>query len=137
LVQNNSASGSSDEGIGLGLFDTHHVRVVNNSFHNDAVTGVLVAGGTRNLVDRNQIRGGKDGVSVDADAKHTLLRRNRASYAKDDGFDVEGPTTKLTRNRAIRNRDLGIEAVRGVSDGGGNIARHNGDPRQCTHIRCR
>jgi hypothetical protein len=24
-----------------------------------------------------------------------------------------------------------------VIDGGGNVARHNGDPRQCTHIACR
>ena len=45
-------------------------------------------------------------------------------------------TTKLTRDRAVRNADLGIETVRGVIDGGGNIARHNGDPRQCTNIVC-
>jgi hypothetical protein len=67
---------------------------------------------------------------------HSLLRRNRARRAGDDGFDVEGRSTKLTRNRARRNGDLGIEAVRGVIDGGGNIARHNGDPRQCTHVAC-
>ena len=36
----------------------------------------------------------------------------------------------------MRNGDLGIDAVHGVNDGGGNIARHNGDPRQCTHIVC-
>jgi hypothetical protein len=36
----------------------------------------------------------------------------------------------------VRNGDLGIEAVRGVIDGGGNVARHNGDPRQCTNIAC-
>ena len=34
------------------------------------------------------------------------------------------------------NADLGIAAVHGVNDGGGNISRHNGDPRQCTHIVC-
>jgi hypothetical protein len=37
----------------------------------------------------------------------------------------------------VRNHDLGIEAVRGVIDGGGNVARHNGDPRQCTNIVCK
>ena len=36
----------------------------------------------------------------------------------------------------VGNADLGIAAVRSVNDGGGNIARHNGDPRQCTHIAC-
>jgi hypothetical protein len=69
-------------------------------------------------------------------ADHSLLRRNRARRAGDDGFDVEARSTKLTRNRALRNVDLGIEAVRGVIDGGGNIARHNGGPRQCTHVKC-
>ena len=69
--------------------------------------------------------------------EHTILRRNSASQSNDDGFDVEGSTTKVTKNSAVRNRDLGIEAVRGVIDGGGNIAHHNGDPRQCTHIACK
>ncbi len=77
------------------------------------------------------------GVAVDAEARHTILRRNSASQSNDDGFDVEGSTTKVTKNSAVRNRDLGIEAVRGVIDGSGNIAHHNGDPRQCTHIACK
>jgi hypothetical protein len=64
------------------------------------------------------------------------LKRNVAVGAGDDGFDIQSRTAKLTRNRAVRNHDLGIEAVRGVIDGGGNIARHNGDARQCTNIVC-
>ena len=95
-------------------------------------------------MEGNKIRGaGKkaprdgDGITVDAEARHTILRRNSASQSKDDGFDVEGSTTKLTKNSAVRNRDLGIEAVRGVIDGGGNSAARNGDRRQCTHIACR
>jgi hypothetical protein len=36
----------------------------------------------------------------------------------------------------MRNADLGIEAVLGVI-AGGNIARGNGDPRQCTNVFCR
>ena len=68
---------------------------------------------------------------------HSRLRRNIATGSRDDGFDVESRTTKLSRNRAARNGDLGIEAVRGVIDGGGNIARHNGDPRQCKNIVCK
>jgi hypothetical protein len=68
-------------------------------------------------------------------AKHTLLKSYHAFGAKDDGFDVKSRTTKLTGNRPVRDHDLGIHAVRGVIDGGGNIARHNGDPRQCTNSR--
>jgi parallel beta-helix repeat protein len=142
-VRNSSGHGPNEE-IGLGLFSSHHVRLVHNSFRDNALGGIVVSGGARNLVEGNKVRGaGKeaprdgDGVAVDAEARHTILRRNSASRSNDDGFDVEGSTTKLTKNRAVRNRDLGIEAVRGVIDGGGDIAHHNGDPRQCTHIACR
>ena len=34
------------------------------------------------------------------------------------------------------NGDLGIEAVPGVTDGGGNRARHNGNVAQCTSVAC-
>jgi hypothetical protein len=45
--------------------------------------------------------------------------------------------TTLAGNAANHNHDLGIEAVAGVTDGGGNWARGNGDPRECTNIACR
>ena len=60
-----------------------------------------------------------------------VLRRNVAMGAEGDGFDVESRSTKLTKNRARRNADLGIDAVKGVIDGGGNRASGNGDQRQC------
>jgi hypothetical protein len=50
---------------------------------------------------------------------------------------VDSAATTLTRNTANRNHDLGIEAVPGVTDGGGNRARGNGNPLQCTNIDCR
>ena len=68
---------------------------------------------------------------------HNYLKRNVASRAKEDGFDVESRSTKLTNNRATRNADLGISAVKGVTDGGGNVARKNRDRRQCRHIACK
>jgi hypothetical protein len=57
-------------------------------------------------------------------------------HAKDDGLDVKSRSTRLTKNRAERNGDLGIEAVKGVIDGGGNRASGNGDARQCLHVKC-
>jgi parallel beta-helix repeat protein len=94
-------------------------------------------GGTNNVVRRNLVKGsGGDGFLVRQEDHRSLLKRNIAKGAKDDGFDVHSRTAKVTKNRAVRNADLGIEAVRGVKDGGGNVARHNGDPRQCTHIVC-
>jgi large repetitive protein len=95
-------------------------------------------GGAHNLVSGNRVLGtGKDGFFVPEKDDHSVLRNNIAKRNGDDGFDVESRSATLTGNRALRNGDLGIEAVRGVNDGGGNIARHNGDPRQCTHLSCR
>jgi parallel beta-helix repeat protein len=97
-------------------------------------------GGANNVVRRNVVRGsGGDGFAVARRARHSVLRGNIARGARNDndGFDIESRSTKLRSNRAVRNADLGIEAVRRVIDGGGNIARRNGDPRQCTHISCK
>ena len=66
----------------------------------------------------------------------SVLTRNVAKGAGDDGFDVESRSTKLTKNRAWRNADLGIDAVKRVLDGGGNRASGNGDGRHCRHVRC-
>jgi large repetitive protein len=95
-------------------------------------------GGAHNIVRRNRVRGSRvDGFLVGKKDRHSVLKDNLARGAGDDGFDVASRTTTLTSNRALRNGDLGIEAVRGVTDGGGNVARHNGDPRQCTNVACR
>jgi nitrous oxidase accessory protein NosD len=100
--------------------------------------GPVNTGPVNTVIRGNRLRGANDdGLLVMLTAKHTLLRHNIARHSQDDGFDVNDRTTKLTGNRAVRNADLGIEAVRGVIDGGGNRASGNGDPRQCTHIACR
>jgi nitrous oxidase accessory protein NosD len=94
-------------------------------------------GGAHNVVRRNVVRDSRvDGYLVGKKERHSFLIGNVATGAGDDGFDIEGRMTTLTSNRAVRNGDLGISAVRGVNDGGGNIARHNGDPRECTNIVC-
>jgi parallel beta-helix repeat protein len=95
-------------------------------------------GGANNLVRRNLVSASAgDGFVVAEGDNHSLLKRNVATGAGDDGFDVNNSSAKLTRNQAAGNRDLGIEAVAGVIDGGGNRAHGNGDPRQCTNVACR
>jgi parallel beta helix pectate lyase-like protein len=85
----------------------------------------------------NLVRGPKvDGLLVESTAFDTLLEGNIAIGAGDDGIDVDSPATTLTRNLAVRNGDLGIESVAGVTDGGGNHAAANGNPAQCTNIVC-
>jgi hypothetical protein len=46
------------------------------------------------------------------------------------------PFATLRGNITDDNTDLGIEAVDGVIDGGGNRASGNGDPRQCVGVAC-
>jgi large repetitive protein len=77
-----------------------------------------------------------DGILVDNGATGTLLVRNLAIRSGDDGIDVDASATTVTRNIANHNHDLGIEAVPGVIDGGGNHAAGNGNPAQCINIDC-
>ena len=120
LVARNVVIDARGSGISLGL---------------DFADGTSI-GGVDNIVRRNEVRGSAgDGFLVNAGG-HNLLKRNVARRAKEDGFDVESRSTKLTKNRARRNADLGIDAVQGVVDGGGNRARGNGDGRQCVNVKC-
>jgi large repetitive protein len=91
-----------------------------------------------NVVRRNVVRrSGGDGFAVASPDRHSVLGGNIAVAAGDDGFDIENASTKLTRNRAVRNADLGIEAALGVIDGGGNKASGNGNPLQCSNVFCK
>jgi parallel beta-helix repeat protein len=90
-----------------------------------------------NTISGNVVRGpAVDGVLVESTARDTLVKRNIAIGAGDDGIDVDNAATTLTRNLALHNGDLGIEAIPGVTDGGGNHATANGNPAQCTNVAC-
>jgi len=230
LVRNSSGDGSlGRDGMGLQLADSHHVRILNNSFRHNAHVGMetfesdrylikgnlfshndqeailmggrdnqvrrnrlvrngsgMSLGGRGNVVAHNRIVGGHDGIRVEkgrgtlvadnlivdtrrwgitlgiyrpfiggahnvvrgnivrrsrvdgiaVEERHSALVRNVVTGSGDDGFDINSRTTTLTGNRARRNADLGIEAVFGVIDGGGNNASGNGNPAQCTNIFC-
>ena len=73
---------------------------------------------------------------VETTATSTLVERNTAVGAGDDGIEIDNAAATLTRNLAARNGDHGIEAIAGVTDGGGNRAVANGDPSQCVSVAC-
>jgi parallel beta-helix repeat protein len=115
-----------------------HNRVVETRM-NGISLGVAAPpfGGGDNIVRENVVKGsGRDAFKVNAKDDHSVLRQNVARGAGDDGFGIQSRTSKLADNRAIANGDLGIRAVEGVTDGGGNVARRNGDSRQCVNISC-
>jgi Right handed beta helix region len=77
------------------------------------------------------------GIWVGADATETRVVRNFSVANPGDGILIEAPATLVRRNDAHFNGQLGIRAVIGVTDGGGNRAAGNGDPRECVGIACR
>jgi parallel beta-helix repeat protein len=94
-------------------------------------------GGADNIVRGNIVRRSRvDGIAVVKKERHSVLVRNLVTGSGDDGFDINSGTMTLTGNRSRRNDDLGIEAVFGVIDGGGNLASGNGDPLQCLNVTC-
>ena len=93
------------------------------------------------VIRANVVRGAAvDGISVGTETDNPVptarIVANQVSRAGDDGIDVRRAGTILRANRADRNADLGISAVAGVIDAGGNHAAGNGNPAQCVGITC-
>src|SRR5439155_9920098 len=80
-----------------------------------------------NIISAN----GADGIAVRAISyAGSQIEGNSLLRNFDDGIDITYPGVNVNDNRVWFNADLGIEAVPGTL-GGGNRAKHNGDPAQC------
>jgi parallel beta-helix repeat protein len=77
-----------------------------------------------------------DGIFVGAFTAGTILRGNLVHDNEGDGIDVHAAETRITDNGADDNGDFGIDAVPGVTDGGGNSASGNGNPLGCRNVAC-
>jgi parallel beta-helix repeat protein len=123
LVTHNLVIGNALDGIRLDSFDPE----------NSPATGTVIRG---NVVRET----GRDGISVGTETgnpvPNTRIESNRVSRSNDDGIDVARAGTLLADNAADHNGDLGISAVLGVIDGGGNHAFGNGNLAQCVNIAC-
>jgi parallel beta-helix repeat protein len=147
LIRHNlviGAGGGEAGGFGIILDGAVRTTVDRNIFTGGLgpaifVTRLEAAAPSRDtVVSRNFVNSRRsDGILVDNGATGTVLIRNRAIRNGDDGIDVDAPATTVTRNIANHNHDLGIEAVPGVIDGGGNHAAGNGNPAQCINIDCK
>ena len=126
LVANNRVAQALRDTIAVDSFDPENPTV-----------GTVVRDNLVRDADVDGIGVGTDEFGDPTAVTDTLILRNRAIGAGDDGIDVDSVATTLTRNRAYRNHDLGIEAVPGVTDGGGDVAAGNGNPLQCTNVFCR
>jgi parallel beta-helix repeat protein len=85
-------------------------------------------------------RAGRDGIAAATEGpgpvSGLVLRANTVSRSGHDGIRVATTSATLGDNLAFRNVNLGIEAVPGVTDAGGNRAFANGNPLQCTNVLC-
>jgi parallel beta-helix repeat protein len=145
-LERNSAS-NSVSGLHMGCsgiyMDRSDGNVIekNDASHNDFNgngSGICLDRSNGNLATKNRASNNGDaGIRIRGDSSGNVLEKNFADMNGDDGLDTDSASTTLTDNSADRNGDLGIEAVPGVIDGGGNRARANGNPAQCTFVRCK
>jgi hypothetical protein len=95
-----------------------------------------VSSGAGNVLRENKSFGGLDLFRVASSTIRTEVIGNVAIGAERDGLVIEAPGTLLRRNTANNNGRLGINAVPGVIDAGGNRASGNGNPLQCVNVFC-
>ena len=128
--------GISFEGGSGNAFEWNLVSRAQVGIRVDAFTGLADDTVVRHNIVR---RSAQDNIVINHEqagpVKNTRVAGNIVSRAGDDGVDVNSASTTIVGNLAVRNHDLGIEAVAGVT-GRGNKAAANGDPRQCTHVAC-
>jgi parallel beta-helix repeat protein len=114
---------------------TSQSAVYNTTFSLNQAAFYLT-GGDGNRLRRNKVTDNYDGFIVDDATTNTLIELNTFESNSADGLRVDSPSATLIDNTANDNGDLGIRAVAGVTDGGGNTATGNGDPAQCTGVVC-
>jgi hypothetical protein len=126
---------TNEDGI---LVEGRYNQIVGNRLVESSI-GITTFGSRTvgNVVRQNVVRRPeRGGIYVDAVPEQTVFKRNHVFRADASGIFVGSPGTRVTGNEARNNGRLGIKAVEGVIDGGGNRASGNGDPRQCVNIEC-
>jgi parallel beta-helix repeat protein len=136
-IRRNRVRDNPEDGI---ILQGDHNQIVGNRVVRNSITITLFTNNAHavgNVVRGNTVRRApRGGISIDQVIERTVVKRNHVFRAGGSGILVGNATTTLTRNEARYNHRLGIEAVEGVIDGGGNRASGNGDPRQCVNVVC-
>jgi parallel beta-helix repeat protein len=108
------------DGDGLGVFMSHDLRIVHNSFRRNGQLGMHIEGSTRNLIKGNVVaRNGDFGIFLEADGNQ--LRGNHSVRDGVAGIQV-GPGS---RNVIAGNRIDGSGEGIGLEKGRGNVVARN------------
>lgn len=99
--------------------------------------GIFVGGGTGTSsigtqVSYNTAYANRDGIWISVNSSGSNAFSNRSVQNTSNGIRVTTTSATLRGNAAYGNGALGIDALAGVTDGGGNKAAGNGNPQQCT-----
>jgi parallel beta-helix repeat protein len=137
FIAHNRVRDNPEDGI---ILQGDRNQIVGNRVVRNAITITLFTNNAHavgNVVRRNTVRRApRGGIAIDGAIERTVVKRNHVFRAGAHGIAVANPTTTLTANEARYNHRLGISAVEGVIDGGGNRASGNGDARQCVNVSC-
>ena len=107
-------------GHGVGLFDSHHIRVLNSSFRHNVHAGIKPVGSTGSLIKGNLVaHNGDEGLLMEG-GKGFRVRANR--FVRNGGGITLGPGSRnvITGNRISRGHD-GIR----IEKGHGNLVADN------------
>jgi parallel beta-helix repeat protein len=146
IVRNRVPAGAPNFLTGIQLLGSNG-RIVDNRVTGPWLAGGIVLGaGGNDVIAENEVSDIRfpsgpdpqfgDGIVVNAFTAGTLLRDNLAQRNDGDGIEVRATNARLRNNSAFDNRLLGINAVAGVTDEGGNRAHGNGTAAQCLNVAC-
>jgi Periplasmic copper-binding protein (NosD) len=132
---------------GIAAGSARNFSIVRNRITDNTRDGVVASSSNDGALYRDNriLRNGGYGLFV-SDSTSRIVG-NRASWNGADGIYVAEALAGyyagyfLADNTANHNARLGIRVVPNLSgerpvDGGGNTARHNGDPLQCLNVAC-
>ena len=145
-VSRNIGAGISNRSNHTLIEGNHVTRNGFGSVFQDPNSGIVSFNSLDVTIRGNHVsRNGLDGISiVQSQRGVTIVEGNMTLRNGDDGIDVDQATLSppqfhsatVARNKAHHNGDYGVEAVPGVTDGGGNKAHGNGNPQQCLNVSC-
>ena len=111
LVRDSSGSRNvAPDGDGMGLFESHDVRIVDNSFRRNAGPGIHVQASTGNLIRGNLISHSAPGILLGGErradrADRNQVRRNRFVRNAAGVIVARGNRNVIARNRLSRDGD--------------------------------